>query len=282
MDRPWMTALEMQFSSMRACAMWLNPRTRPRIPSNFENLLTDRGSLVPLFKAAETYAWSKESVAATWQASKTIPRDTVLDRNQLPSRAGWWWFEGGLDNEEFVAALWGPTDDGLLAVCCFVQIGNNPPDQGFSFTWQFGTSIGTLLNDATNSEHYQDEYLGCLEDCSRFFVAACAWLQQKVVISSSGHIERHRRKQLAREYAVFPPSDVRVIQLRRAEASSETSRDAAIETEWSCRWIVGGHWRNQYHPSSGKHELKYILPYVKGPSDKPLKVPTHTVYAVTR
>jgi hypothetical protein len=50
---------------------------------------------------------------------------------------------------------------------------------------------------------------------------------------------------------------------------------------WTKRWVVSGHWRNQWYPSIGAHRQRYILPYVKGPADKPLD-PRATVHALRR
>lgn len=44
------------------------------------------------------------------------------------------------------------------------------------------------------------------------------------------------------------------------------------EVIWNHRWIVDGHWRNQYLPSTGGHRLQWIHPFVKGPDDRPLIV----------
>lgn len=37
------------------------------------------------------------------------------------------------------------------------------------------------------------------------------------------------------------------------------------------RWVVDGHWRNQWYPSSGVHRPRWIEPYVKGPDGAPLR-----------
>jgi len=75
--------------------------------------------------------------------------------------------------------------------------------------------------------------------------------------------------------------EVKVVTLRRLETQPRPPGPGE-PVDWSCRWIVDGHWRNQYHPSTGRHELTYINPFVKGPADKPLKVSSATVYAVNR
>lgn len=37
------------------------------------------------------------------------------------------------------------------------------------------------------------------------------------------------------------------------------------------RWIVSGHWRNQYYPTRDAHRPRWIEPYVKGPEGAPLR-----------
>jgi hypothetical protein len=50
--------------------------------------------------------------------------------------------------------------------------------------------------------------------------------------------------------AGLPPRDVRIIRLRRgiAQAAGDTS-EPGTGRDWRHRWIVRGHWRNQWYPS---------------------------------
>lgn len=89
---------------------------------------------------------------------------------------------------------------------------------------------------------------------------------------------RAERRRLVRHGGVAP--DVRVITLRRSVHNAGKSEGQLIE--WSWQWIVRGHWRNQFFPSTGKHEPTFIRPYVKGPEDKPLKPITDPIYLVNR
>jgi hypothetical protein len=38
----------------------------------------------------------------------------------------------------------------------------------------------------------------------------------------------------------------------------------------SVRFIVRGHWRNQWYPSEGRNKPIWIMPYVKGPDGAPV------------
>jgi hypothetical protein len=49
--------------------------------------------------------------------------------------------------------------------------------------------------------------------------------------------------------------------------------------EWSHRWVVRGHWREQWYPSEGVHRLIWIEAFVKGPEDRPLII-KDTVFSV--
>jgi len=96
-------------------------------------------------------------------------------------------------------------------------------------------------------------------------------IQQKVPRVETQQADRHLRRRIERTAPKGPVPEVLVITLRRE------SEHGAIEPEtdpvpgrWSHRWIVGGFWRNQYHPSKHCHIRRWINPYVKGPEDKPL------------
>lgn len=73
--------------------------------------------------------------------------------------------------------------------------------------------------------------------------------------------------------------EVRVIRLR--EPTTRTSSGEGGPVEWSHRWLVGRHWRNQWYPSKGEHAPKLIEAYQKGPADKPLVI-RETVRALMR
>ncbi len=112
----------------------------------------------------------------------------------------------------------------------------------------------------------------------RAVLSAFLWLKQTICVAKSTPMERHVSKRLSQ---LDIEKALHVITLRRAESRSD--RDVSGEpVEWSCRWLVRGHWRQQYYPSTGKHAPVYVLPHVKGPEDKPIRVAAPTVFAVKR
>jgi hypothetical protein len=77
-----------------------------------------------------------------------------------------------------------------------------------------------------------------------------------------------RATRRAARRAGFQERDVVVVRLRRERTPSEQLGGTA---NYSCRFMVSGHWRNQWHPSTGQHRQTWVSPYVKGPADKPFK-----------
>jgi hypothetical protein len=116
-----------------------------------------------------------------------------------------------------------------------------------------------------------------LED-RRLLSTFWALASQRITIETREQpASRQARRQAERQGHTLP--EVRVIRLR--ESATRSRGDAGSDVEWSHRWLVGEHWRNQWYPASGQHRPKLIHSYVKGPEDKPLKV-RETVRALVK
>lgn len=72
------------------------------------------------------------------------------------------------------------------------------------------------------------------------------------------------------ERANWPEKRVTVVRLRRPAGPEHDVEHRTVD--WSHRWLVGGHWRNQWYATLGVHRQIWISPFVKGPADKPLEV----------
>jgi hypothetical protein len=113
----------------------------------------------------------------------------------------------------------------------------------------------------------------------RWLYAALHLMSQKLAATREEQAERHTRRRMQREESKLEPL-VRVVTLRRMEEARAIEGHSNVDWQW--QWKVTGHWRNQYYPSTGAHQPKWIEDYVKGPPEKPFKTPAHTVYAVSR
>jgi hypothetical protein len=130
----------------------------------------------------------------------------------------------------------------------------------------------------------QDRTLENVGMLCRFFLAACVWMQGRLACRT-GVIERHHRKRLEKEHKRDLKGGVKIVELRRREASRRESDQPGESrpVNWSCQWMVIPHWRNQrVGPGRNDRRLVHIDTYVKGPDDKPLKAPKATVYRVAR
>lgn len=102
---------------------------------------------------------------------------------------------------------------------------------------------------------------------------ACLWLlasQARVGEQTAVAADRATRR---RSQRAGYPADVRLIDVRRKAAPATHDDGESHHVEWSHRWLVNPHWRQQaYGPGRSLRKPVFILPHVKGPADKPLVV----------
>jgi hypothetical protein len=109
--------------------------------------------------------------------------------------------------------------------------------------------------------------------------AAMHFMQLPIAAREVHRLPRQQRRALARDGN--PVRDVQVIVLRRELAPHE-AQDREGDIEWSCHWLVKGHWRRQWHPSVGEHRPIYIDAHLKGDFEKPFRPPRQKLYVVAR
>ena len=128
--------------------------------------------------------------------------------------------------------------------------------------------------------------LKTVSDMSLFFLMACVWFKDEILVQSPGHIERHARKRYVREHKLSDAPTVRVVALRKSARTVATDKEpVSDETKrhLHVRFVVSGHARLQAcGPKMADRKLIWIDPYVKGKDDDPFKPPTTKVYAVIR
>lgn len=98
--------------------------------------------------------------------------------------------------------------------------------------------------------------------------------EESVGETSSQSVSGGSKKSTKRKYQDRPIETVTCASLRRRHYHSESEREAESR-EYSHRWIVRGHMRNQpigpRNAEGGQERMRvWIAPYVKGPEDKPL------------
>jgi hypothetical protein len=96
-------------------------------------------------------------------------------------------------------------------------------------------------------------------------------LMAERIVTSEHRVAGRPARRDAKRFEMPPPL-LRVIELRRPRGENEGEGGEREAGRYSHRWIVRGHWRNQWYPSQGRHKQKYIGEYVKGPDDLDLVV----------
>ena len=96
----------------------------------------------------------------------------------------------------------------------------------------------------------------------------CAfWLfiHQKLPALSTTWAPRSMRRHELKEAPELHRATFCTLRKRSAREHAETS-----DVNWTHRWMVSGHWREQWFPSLDTHQTIWIAPHVKGPDELPL------------
>lgn len=129
--------------------------------------------------------------------------------------------------------------------------------------WLLGKTPNELYGDPTESNW-------ALEDCSRLMTMRMLATQTGIAETTERRLTRHERKRSERSGATISP--IKIVNVRGLRSAGGHG-EAEGNVEWSHRWMVGGHWRNQpFGPERAQRRPVWVAPYVKGPADKPLVV----------
>lgn len=135
--------------------------------------------------------------------------------------------------------------------------------------WRFGeTDLGQDLDEAKDGT-------------SVYRPVQCLWrlMMQTLAVHTPEKAGGQFRKRWER--ADMPEKRVTVVRLRRTY--EDKNHDGEVGTvDWKSRWIVGGHWRNQWYQSEQLHRQIWISPYVKGPEELPLRINKTRVFEFVR
>jgi hypothetical protein len=223
-------------------------------------------------------------------AAPTFPEVTML-RESAPASAGFVWFAEALPfdgGDEDVSGLrafsWelmqtlAPDD---LRVNC-LSVGFYVDHRRYAqpmlvsaMAWDFGSG----WDKPWFVKHADDERVPLMLRSMRRYVAQFfAFVNQRLLTVGEQPIHnRSVRRRLAKAIPHDPV--VRVVELRRRDYQ-QRDESQPRDVEYSCQWLVRGHW-HQYHTREGL-QPRWVMPYVKGPSDKPLRVAEKIAYEVVR
>ncbi len=253
------------------------------------------GASKAILKCAAPYYWAPEICKLIEATSDSIPAYS-LRQEDLPTPYGFCWFPEGMtlpgpaQPDDHVTrmpfVIWANRFDGGGLHIILGQSVNYRPSglPGTIAVWDFGQTIDDVIEgipkmkengpDGITPEMMTARTIKQL----RIVAAALAFMNQRILKTTPERPARTTRKRAARIWESEPI--IRVVHLRRVAQSGQPSDGRDVE--WSCQWVVSGHWREQFYPSTKEHRPLWILPYIKGPEDKPLKVSAQRVFAVER
>jgi hypothetical protein len=213
--------------------------------------------------SAVPYLWMTEIWNAARVAADEFPfADRVWTHEMFPQRLMYWAHENDLEIVDsirevlpeatgVISHFYGYDNDGEIHATDVYSI---PDGTWFPVTHRVGK-----LGEPIEAE--VSVLAGLLE-----------FLRSPYVGAESVKASRAERRRLSSAQILEPPN-IHVVVLRRAGSQEEEDSAESSSAEWSCRWFVRGHWRNQFHPSDESHRPVWIAPYVKGPNDRPLSSP---------
>lgn len=259
--------------------------------------------LVSLTSNSPPYLWRRGPLGACLGASLELPLSWVNERQVWPQVQGAWWFEGPLiiNAMALIGITWaftsvdstlGPGENRVTELSELDE--GRFPFKGSSVTFWGDAdympvpvvAVDLVLEKPLSEILVEvgdegDEEKPLIDAWVRLLATQLSFLKQKLVSSHPAEPPRSARRRLAR-FAKDPESlsRINVVDLRQVE----THRNGDVNggpIAWSRRWIVRGHWRDQWYPSVKGHRPKWVLPYIKGPEDKPLLQPER-VFNVVR
>ncbi len=238
-----------------------------------------------LLAQGELFTWRSDMLNAALQGARALPSPVTFTPELPPVPYGLYLFDGPIHLSGLAYSV---TGVGWVTIGVeFAQFFIYREDteragslEAFvSFILKSGIDV-TVTEPEDRTKYSKDAFVDqsvALNEITRFMLASWLWLKQRVMVYGPDKVNRSAAKQAIRAGV---KSDVNVVILRRSERGCERLETAQIE--WTCQWLVKGHWRQQFYAATGEHRPIWIQPYVKGPDDKPFRPASDTVYAVSR
>jgi hypothetical protein len=238
---------------------------------------------------APLYTWRDDLLTAALVAAKALPGPVTFKADLMPTPSGVYLFNRDVSfdgvGKPICAVAWGQIAHLVFFWAYIKTVGTTWSNMGPMGAYaSFGVADGVdVVNDrsadfrkATTDESFAPRTGP--ESVVRFVLASWLWMKQRVMLPQPVNVSTSASKSAERAGAV---AACNVVILRRSDDSCQSDGSGEAK-EFSCQWLVRGHWRQQFYPSTGEHRPLWIEPYVKGPDDKPFKLPTQTVFAVSR
>lgn len=241
---------------------------------------------VEAIRRAELLWVSAEMGTLLNTAQKTLPVDTIIRPDDLPSDFGFVVFEEPLvcidatrDEPMIVRAfMWANAriaGENALHMSFYVDSDKYPALAAIGLHLAYAGASEWFMNTDLNAfpaAHYEamtEHALESIREDRRIFGSLLMLLHQPLVVEGLVKAGRQERRQAERHGQPAPP-DVRVLTLRLPQHQYEDKVTSRVQ--WTHRWLVSGHWRKQWYATEQVHRPIWIAPFIKGPAEKELFV----------
>lgn len=259
------------------------------------------GNVVSALIRADVVIWKDEMLEAASAGSESFHL-TILREDQIPNQPQLWFFETECAlNADLCRHLdLGGESRTLHSMLISKAVGVKDVkpeyyEQGWipaeEFSGRVGYNVCYFVNPPGAVEGKDASGLPALRSLPTVWVgealpvpyhehvACSAFMNLPFVATDPAPLPRQYRRSRERKKETVPV--VRTVALRR-KAKAEDGDAASRSVEWSCRWIVRGHWRKQYIPGQEDRRPAFVQPHTKGPEGKPLRQPRESVFVVKR
>lgn len=150
-----------------------------------------------------------------------------------------------------------------------IHIGLMGMYEALPFRWAPLTSSGWSIGEPSDDSHHIPDGIPRHGVVQQRRMLKTLWTLTGQFLTSDAvmSLDRATHRRMVRQD--LEPDPVRIVELRRRRSAHDGDGGEG-HRDYSHRWMVSGHWRNQYLPSVKTHRLQWIAPHVKGPEDKPL------------
>lgn len=141
-------------------------------------------------------------------------------------------------------------------------------DDAFGYVLSTGDQVQVKLGEYDSPKETE----GLQNDSFYAFLRTFFLLvKQRVAVTHPQHPDRAGMRRWTAAGLIPEMGTMQIVTLRKERPATEVDGDGD-PVAWSHRWIVSGHWRNQWYPTLSTHIPVWINSHVKGPEDRPLIV----------
>ena len=206
--------------------------------------------------------------AVSWQLARQLPYHHLGDDEALPTDESEVRVDGYEDH--VIVFLWAHVDDVDDWTEFESETGMRERAKATGQPWgvvHCTTIPLRLMADSRHTSNEGDPRASWIE-----FIRVLQRLMQERIVLKSRYTPQRPLRRRAQRAGMTEINDVLVVELRRPRERGLDweERGSGDEVHYSHRFMVSGHWRNQWYPTEKTHRQKWISGYVKGPDDKPL------------